>query len=485
MMRLPFLTPGALLAIAAGSVLAGCAVPNARRSIEEVAEAKVPAPASIAGSEGPLGFAESQELLVSIGGVPPDSGILQRHLAIEEAVAGSPLTADNEVLILPTGEAAFREIYAAIRDARESLNLEFYTIEDVLIDNGRDGGVLLSDLLLRKRQEGVAVNIIYDSYGSSGTSPDFFSRLAEAGVNLIAYHPISLASPTDLLNLNNRDHRKIVVADGRVAVTGGINLSSNYESKSPGSDDEEEAAEEGLALLPTPALPTVWSDTALRLRGPAVAELQKLFIEQWRAEGGAPIDDAVFFPDLAPAGNQVVRIIGSTPDEELPRYYVTLISSLQSAERRAWISAAYFVPTPEEKEELIAAAERGVDVRLLVAGSSDSQMAVEAARSHYDDLLDAGIKIYEATTVVLHSKTVVIDGVWSAIGSSNFDYRSVIHNAEVDAIVLGAETGAEMERIFVEGIATADEITAEEWEANRTLPDRLKGFMSRLGEGML
>jgi len=124
-------------------------------------------------------------------------------------------------------------------------------------------------------------------------------------------------------------------------------------------------------------------------------------------------------------------------------------------------------------------------VRLLVAGSSDSQVAIEAARTHYDDLLDAGVRIFEAKQVVLHSKTVVIDGVWSAIGSSNFDYRSVIHNAEVDAIVLGTETGTEMERVFEEGIAIADEITEEEWEANRTFPDRLKGFFSRLGESLL
>lgn len=468
---------------AAALSVAACAVPDADRSLEKATEAKVVAPAKITGAEGPLSLAESRALLVSVSGVPADSNILQRHLVIEEAIAGSPLTADNEVMVLPTGDATFREIYAAIRGAKESLNLEYYTIEDVHIDNGSDGGVLLSDLLIEKRREGIAVNIIYDSYGSSETPPEFFTRLQEAGVNLIAYHPTSLADPEHLLDFNNRNHRKILVADGSVGVTGGVNLSADYESKSPGSDDDEE--EEGIALLAGPTLPAVWSDTALRLRGPAVRELQQLFLEHWRAEGGAPIDETRLFPELTAAGNQVVRIIGSTPDEELPRYYLTLISSLRSAEERVWVSAAYFVPTPDEKEELIEAAERGVDVRLLVAGSSDSQVAIEAARTHYDDLLDAGVRIFEAKQVVLHSKTVVIDGVWSAIGSSNFDYRSVIHNAEVDAIVLGTETGTEMERVFEEGIAIADEITEEEWEANRTFPDRLKGFFSRLGESLL
>ena len=127
---------------------------------------------------------------------------------------------------------------------------------------------------------------------------------------------------------------------------------------------------------------------------------------------------------------------------------MTLISSLRNAEERAWISAAYFVPTPEQKETLIDAARRGVDVRLLLAGNSDSPEAIAVARTHYGDLLKAGIRIYETHDVVIHAKTVVVDGVWSAVGSSNFDYRSVLFNDEVDAIVLGADTARELETVF-------------------------------------
>ena len=164
---------------------------------------------------------------------------------------------------------------------------------------------------------------------------------------------------------------------------------------------------------------------------------------------------------------------------------MTLISALRNAEARAWISAAYFVPTPEQKEELIAAAKRGVDVRLLLTDYSDSQDALEVARTHYGDLLEAGVKIYETNNVVMHAKTVVIDSVWSAIGSSNFDHRSVLFNDEVEAIVLGAETAGELEKIFTDGMKISTRIDARTWEDNRSLPERFRGFFSRTLESLL
>ena len=210
-----------------------------------------------------------------------------------------------------------------------------------------------------------------------------------------------------------------------------------------------------------------------------------MFREHWQSQNGEPLPPALPAPKSDAKGNQVVRIIGSTPDEDMPRYYVTLISALRNAEAKVWVSASYFVPTPEEKEELIAAAERGVDVRLLLAGSSDSQEAVAAAQTHYTDLLEARVKIYEVKDEVLHSKSVVIDGVWSAVGSSNFDHRSVLYNDEVDAIVLGAETAAELEKIFEEGMQTATQIDREAWEASRPFGERFRGFFARMWEHLL
>jgi len=167
-----------------------------------------------------------------------------------------------------------------------------------------------------------------------------------------------------------------------------------------------------------------------------------------------------------------VRIVGSTPDKGVPRYYVTLLSAIRNAEKSVWLSSAYFVPTDQEEEDLIAAAKRGVDVRLLLPSDSDSKMALEIGRSHYGYLLEAGAKIYEVEDAVLHSKTVMIDGVWTAVGSSNFDPRSVIFNDEVDAIVLGSATAQDLSRMFEADMAKAKPIDRPTWR-RRPIFERL------------
>ncbi len=502
---------GARIAAALALCLLGAcaAVPDADKTIETAATPGTAKP-RIESARGPLSMAESRALIAKLAIHADGTEILQRHLAIEEAVAGSPLTADNEVLVLRDGAETFQAAAEIINGAKHTLDLEYYTIEDVAMPDGKGGDTTLLALLLAALHRGVTVNVFYDSYGSSDTPAGFFDRLAEAGANLLEYHPIAPTNPVNVLTLNNRNHRKILVADGAIALTGGVNLSKSYESKSPGSDDDEETAEaEPPAEQPTingsktglgkpgaatgddapfiagEPLPDEWHDTAIRISGPAAAELQALFRAHWESEKGPALPPPTPAPQSPVTGNQVVRIIGSTPDEEIPRYYVTLISALRNAEQRAWVSAAYFVPTAEEQEALIEAAERGVDVRLMLAGNSDSQQAVAAAQTHYTDFLDAGIKIYEVKNVVLHSKTVAIDGVWSAIGSSNFDHRSVLYNDEVDAIVLGAETATKLETIFEEGMQTAIQIDPATWEDTRPFGDRFEGFFMRMIENLL
>jgi cardiolipin synthase len=460
------------LALAAS--LAACTVPDADESIAKMAGESRPV---IQTAEGPLTPAASEALITRLGSGAEGSAILQRHLKVEEAVAGSPLTADNAVQVLRDGDQTFAAVAKAITEARETLNLEYYTIEDVDLNTPDGNRRKLGDMLVAKLQQGVAVNIIYDSYGSSDTPTAFFDRLKKAGAKLVSFHPID-PNPINVFDSNDRDHRKILVSDGRVAIIGGVNLSKSYESKSPGSDDQ--STED-----PQTGLPAHWRDTSIRIEGPAVAEIQKLFFAHWNNEGGEKLDEARYFPKPQARGGDIVRIIGSTPEQEISRYYVTLVSALRSAEQKIWISNAYFVPTPDEVEALIAAARRGVDVRLMVPEKSDSQPAVEAARSHYSDLLEAGVKIFETRNVVLHSKTVVIDGVWSAVGSSNFDHRSVLFNDEIDAVVIGKRTAADLEAIFKEGEQTANAIDQATWEAQRPFTERARSFFSRLYEGLL
>jgi len=191
-----------------------------------------------------------------------------------------------------------------------------------------------------------------------------------------------------------------------------------------------------------------------------------------------------FTPRLAAQGGEVVRIIGSGPGDEIPRYYVTLLSAIRNAEKSISLTSAYFVPTHQEKEDLERAARRGVKVRLLLPDISDSERAIDVAHSHYEDLMEAGVEIYETHGLVLHSKTVVVDGVWSVIGSSNLDHRSVLFNAEVDAVVLGRATAQAMERMFDEDLARARRIDPATW-ARRPFQQRMKEWMSRAVESLL
>ena len=264
-----------------------------------------------------------------------------------------------------------------------------------------------------------------------------------------------------------RDRRKILVADNTVGIVGGVNLSSVYSSlplsKSAGPKTETDR----------------WRDTDLEIAGPAVNELQRLFLESWSKQSGPKLPEPLATTPLVTGGTEIVRVVGSTPDDRLPLYYITLLSAIRNAEQRIWVSAAYFVPTHEALEDLEKAARRGVDVRLLLPSRSDSSKALAAGRSHYSDLLEAGVQIFEARDVILHAKSVTIDGVWSSIGSSNFDRRSVLFNDEVDVIVLGRATAARMEAIFDDDFSQADRIDLQRW-SQRSLSERFDELVARL-----
>jgi cardiolipin synthase len=403
----------------------------------------------IVGASGPLTAAQSKALLDKVATEPGEAGILNRHMAIETAIAETPLVAGNAAELLVDGTQTFAAMFAAIKSAKTTVNLEYYLFEDV-----ESGGEKLSDVLIAKRQQGITVNIIYDSYGSSATKPDFFKRLKDSGVNVVEFNPVNPLNP---ISLNNRDHRKMLVVDGESAIVGGINLSTDYQSSGPGASG-------GASTGPVQH----WRDTDMRIDGPVVAQLQTLFLAHWTEQKGPPLDNANYFPTVAAKGTEVVRIVGSAPGKDIPRYYVTLLSAIRNAEKNIWLSTAYFVPTDQEEEDLIAAARRGVDVRLLLPSDSDSKMALAVGRSHYAYLLAAGVKIFEIQNEVLHSKSTSIDGVWTSVGSSNFDARSVVYNDEVDALVLGSSTAQDFQKMFDGDIAKATQIDLETWRHRPT-----------------
>jgi cardiolipin synthase len=330
----------------------------------------------------------------------------------------------------------------------------------------------------------VHIDIIYDSLGSLSTPREFFDRLSAAGIHVQPFNPFSALSPYS--SLNSRDHRKILVADTEVAIIGGVNLSTDYQR--PGSSANTTAPSgasrgtrkpRGNATPPEP-----WHDTDLQIEGPAVRELQRLFEAHWTSQGGSSDELAKQPGELRSRGDEVVRIVGSEHGRLIPRYYATLIAGIRTARTQVWVTAAYFVPTFQERQALARAARRGVDVRLLLPSHNDSAATLAVQQSYYAGLLRAGVKIYERQDGILHSKTVVADSVWSIVGSSNFDHRSVLFNDEVDAVVIGRKTGAQLEQYFVDGQQHAIQVELTTWE-QRPFSHKLRERFWRLWEQWL
>lgn len=432
-------------------------------------------PLQVEGARGPLSVKQSQAIIKRLKAkTKGETNIFDRHLAMEEAVAESPLTVGNQVTLLIDGPTTYRAMFKAIEEAKQHINLETYIFDPDEI------GQRFADALIAKQLEGVQVNVIYDSVGALNTPDAFFQRMRDVGINVLEYNPVNPLKLRKGWEVNQRNHRKLMVVDGKVAFVGGINISGVYSSSSSGSslsgsssgsageDDDQKSAED----IP-------WRDTHIRIEGPVVPEFQKLFLTDWKAQKGEPLEDENYLPKQQIKGDDVVRAIGSTPLEPYSEIYVTLISAINSAESSIHITNAYFVPDPQLKEALKNAAARGVDVKLILPGKTDSDLVWYASRSHYTDLLEGGVRVFERQDALLHAKTAVIDGVWSTIGSTNLDWRSFLHNQELDAVVLGYDFGRQMHDMFEMDLKNSHEITLEEWK-DRPLLDRLKEMGARL-----
>ncbi|HEY0268729.1 MAG TPA: phospholipase D-like domain-containing protein, partial [Methyloradius sp.] len=368
-------------------------------------------------------------------------------------------------------------MFAAISQAQDTINMETFILEP------DDIGQRFVDALLQKQLEGVQVNLMYDSVGSLYTPKSFFQPLRDAGAHVLEYNPINPLNARKGWELNERDHRKLLVIDGKIAYVGGINISSVYSSGSFGGrfassggskrhrESDESRVEDGKQAGNPGGL--AWRDTHVRMEGPVVAEFQKLFMTSWENQKGEPLENRDYFPLSASAGRDVVRSIGSSPDDPFSLIYVTLISAINSAESQIYITNAYFVPDKQMLVALKEAAERGVDVRLLLPSKTDSNLVFYASHSYYDELLEAGVKIYERQDALLHAKTAMIDGVWSTVGSSNMDWRSFLNNQEINAVILGQDFADRMQALYEKDLQDSKQITLSEWK-HRSLLMRLK-----------
>lgn len=485
------------MALGMAAALAGCAALPQRQAQRRVGPAPAPSQTAkkldIDGPRGRLSPQARQQVLTRLA-AEGRSDLISRHLAVMSEGGDLDLTSGNEARLLVDGPATFAAMFTAIEAARRSVYLESYIVEDQAIAQR------MAELLVRKRQQGLDVRMIYDGVGSISTSADYFKRLQDQGVPVCKFNPVNPLERPGYWDISHRDHRKILTVDAEVAFTGGINVSEVYSESPSGSGGSGSlsgsrkraprpatrpsaaaSAPDGAASAPTDQ---GWRDTQIRLRGPSAAALEALQRDTWNSQGCEPAMPAaapVPAGGLKAAGDKVVRIIPASPDDEESRIYSSLLSAIDASQRSVHLTMAYFAPGQDMIDALTEAARRGVEVSLILPSLSDFGPVLQAGRARYTELLRAGVRIHELQDAVLHAKTAVIDGVVSTVGSSNLDWRSFTANNEVNAVVLGEDFGLEMEAMFRRDLADSQEITLQRWQ-QRGLDQRMKEWLALLLE---
>jgi cardiolipin synthase A/B len=388
------------------------------------------------------------------------TGILELQTSVMKELSALPLVEGNKATLLVDGPATYAAMEKAIESARDHINFETFIFAD------DEEGRRFADLLLRKQAEGVQVNLIYDSVGCANTPAAFFKRFRAGGIQTLEVNPVEAGHWSAASEGLSRDHRKILIVDGKVAFTGGVNISGEYSTSSFGLYREK-----GKKMP--------WRDTDVKIEGPVVAEFQKLFLEMWKRQEGPSLAQRNYFPALNAIGHDLVRVVGSEPGEKNRLTYLMYVSAIAFASKSVHLTSAYFAPDEQTRKAFQNVARRGVDVKLILPSTSDISLVFYAGRSYYEDLLESGVKVYERRDAMLHAKTAVIDDVWSTIGSTNMDLWSFLRDYEVNAIILGPDFAAQMEALFSKDLQASNEIVPEKWK-RRSLCERLKESFARL-----
>lgn len=420
------------------------------------------------GANGPVPAAATLRAVAEEG--KPE--LLQRHLKALAALGDISLVRGNSAKLLIDGPANFAAMREAIERARHVILLESYIFEDEGI------AAEMSELLKRRARAGVKVALLRDAVGSMGTDGAFFDSLSEAGISVCSFNGILPGKDTGhsaSMSITQRDHRKLLVVDERVAFTGGINISDVYGSGSAGlrlSNSKDDPLKHG------------WRDTQVVLRGPIVQVLARTFAQSWHGQSCSGELDLSKLPAAQEAGPRVVALTTSDPREPDNHIYQSLLAAVRASKRSVMVTMAYFAPGRKMAKALAEAARRGVRVELLLPGRTDFTLVMQAGRSYYGELLRAGVHLYEIEHAVLHAKTAVIDGVWSSVGSSNMDWRSFTGNNELNVIVLGDDFGNEMQAMFDHDREVAHEISSKDWR-DRDLSQRVMQTLGRMLERWL
>jgi cardiolipin synthase len=364
--------------------------------------------------------------------------------ALAERLGASPASQDNALTFYHEGQPAFEAMIEVIRSARHHIHLETYIFE------ADATGRLFLEALAQKAREGVEVRLLYDAMGSYRLARRLLTCLVRSGGRCSVFLPINLLRRRVQVNLRN--HRKILVVDGRVGFLGGLNIGEEYRGKDPRYG--------------------YWRDTHLQLEGPAVQEIQRVFSEDWDFAANEDLHGPVYFPPPQAAGPYTVQVIDSGPDRELKSIREMYFAAILRARQRVWIATPYFVPDAGLLDALRLAGHLGLDVRLLGQYRPDKWIPFFASRYYWSEVLEAGVKVYQYTKGMMHSKVVLVDGQWASVGSANLDNRSLHLNFEVNCLVYSPKAVDELEAAFRRDLAASIRLDRRVY-ARRPLPGRL------------
>ncbi len=362
-----------------------------------------------------------------------------------------PVHGGNQVVFYHEGKSALEAIQEAIRSARHHIHLEYFILQP------DETGRAMLELLALKAQEGVQVRLMYDAMGSRRLHRSILQPLREAGGRCAPFLPLNPLRRH--IQVNMRDHRKIVVVDGRVAFTGGLNIGDEYLGKVPRFG--------------------FWRDTHMRVEGPAVGGLQRVFIEGWDFAMEEDLRGPEYFPPPKATGSCTVQVVPSGPDMELKSIREIYFAAVLQARRRLWIATPYFVPDAGLRDALCLAGYLGIDVRLLCQHHPDKWIPFFAGRYYWSDVLAAGVKVYQYSKGMSHSKVVLVDGEWGSVGSANLDNRSLYLNFEANCLIYSRSAVAELETAFRRDLADSILLDQKVF-ARRPLPARLVENACRL-----
>jgi cardiolipin synthase A/B len=377
--------------------------------------------------------------------LPLDSNQFRRLVA---ALGSGSFHPHNQIDVLANGEVYYESELAAIREATHSVNIEAY-----IFRRGKLTARFL-EVLTEKARAGVEVNMIVDAVGSFTTWKSYFKDLTAAGGRVLFYHPIRWYT---LPRINNRTHRELLIVDGRVGFIGGAGFGDHW-VYDHGKDNKKRR----------------WRDTMFRVEGPAVRDLQATFAENWLETSGEVLADMEYFRWCEECGDSAAMVVASSPSTgRSARNRMIFQTLLASAQKSIHITTPYFLPDRYARAELIRAVkDRGVEVKVIVPGKhADHLLTRRSSRRLFGKLLRAGAKIYEYQPAMIHTKALLVDGMWSVVGSTNFDHRSFGINDEVNLAIFDVETATRLERDFAEDLASSKAVNYWDW-SRRSLIER-------------